>query len=101
MITWRKQFTTPVLIIGDNIPALQNTLDLKGRGALKAISIETAWRKARFRWQFDVGHLPSEYTKAPDALSRIAAPKPEQWPYDALVGAREDLIPDVASIWKC
>ena len=52
-------------------------------------------------WHFDVGHLPSEYNKAPDALSRIAAPKPEQWPYNDLAGAREDLIPDVASIWKC
>ena len=34
MITWKKHFATgPVLIIGDNIPALQNTLYLKGRGA--------------------------------------------------------------------
>ena len=102
MVTWKKHFATgPVLIIGDNIPALQNTLDLKGRGALMAISREIAWRQARFRWRFDVGHLPSEFNKAPDALSRFAAPSPEPWPYEALEGATESTIPDIKSIWKC
>ena len=90
-----------MLIIGDNIPALQNTLDLKGRGALMAISREIAWRQARFRWRFDVGHLPSEFNKAPDALSRFAAHSPEPWPYEALEGATESTIPDIKSIWKC
>ena len=66
MLVWQKCFALgPVLIIGDNVPALQNTLDLKGRGPLLTVSREIAWRKARGRWTYDVGHLPSEYNKAP------------------------------------
>eukprot|EP00959_Pyramimonas_sp_CCMP1952_P209647 4386391-Pyramimonas_sp.AAC.1 len=39
---------------GDNIGALQNALSLKGHGHLLAIAREIVWRKARFRWEFDV-----------------------------------------------
>ena len=64
MLVWQKCFALgPVLIIGDNVPALQNTMDLKGCGPLLAVSREIAWRKARGRWTYDVGHLPSEHNK--------------------------------------
>ena len=101
MIIWEACFAqAPILIIGDNVPALQTALDLKGKGALGAVAREIAWRKARYHWQYSVGHLPSEHNKAPDALSRIAAPKPELWPYKALEGATECPVPRVSDIWQ-
>ena len=100
MIAWRDCFQWgPVLVIGDNVPALQNALDLKGRGPLMAISREIAWRKARYGWHYHVGHLPSEHNKAPDALSRIAAPSPEEWPWAALGDAVERPCPDIGALW--
>ena len=77
MIAWKSFFAEgSVLIIGDNMPALQNSLDLKGCGGLMTVVRDIAWRKARCRWHYDVGHLPSEHNKAPDILSRVAAPDP-------------------------
>ena len=87
-----------MLIIGDNVLALQNTLDLKGRGPLLAVSREIAWRKVRGRWTYDVGHRPSEHTRVPDTLSRIVAPKPEDWPYEALGTTVEMFCPNIAKI---
>ena len=63
-----------VLILGDNTAALQNTLDLKGNDALLSIAREVAWRKARYNWQYGVGHLPSEFNDAPDSLSLQSDP---------------------------
>ena len=75
MLVWQDRFREgTILIIGDNIPSLQNTLDLKGRGPLLAISREIAWRKARHSWHYSVGHLPPEHNTAPDTLSRQAGP---------------------------
>ncbi|CAK0873315.1 unnamed protein product [Prorocentrum cordatum] len=65
---------------GDNIGALQNALSLKGHGHLLAIAREIAWRKARFCWEFDVVHLPSELNQVADALSRLTAAPPKTFP---------------------
>ena len=90
----------PMLIIGDNTAALQNTLELKGKDALLSIAREVAWRKARFNWRFDVAHLPSEYNNAPDALSRQFGPSPKPWPTRELGDAVGIVPPSVAALWK-
>ena len=61
-------------LIGDNTASLSAAANLKGRGVLTAISRELSWRKVRHQWKFAVGHLPTEWNKVADALSRLAAP---------------------------
>ena len=61
-------------MIGDNTASLTAAANLKGKGALTAISREIAWRKVRHQWRFAVGHLPSEANVVADALSRLSAP---------------------------
>ena len=102
MMVWKAHFKdgNVVLVIGDNVPSLQNTLDLKGKRSLMAISREIAWRRARFGWQYDVGHLPSEHNIAPDCLSRQAGPDPKPWPSAELAGAVDILPPAIVDIWK-
>ena len=102
MITWQEYFrdNNVVLIIGDNVPSLQNSLDLKGKRSLMAISREIAWRRARFAWAYDVGHLPSEHNIAPDCLSRQSGPDPKPWPWAELAGAHEACHPKIEDIWQ-
>ena len=87
------------MLVGDNTGSLQNSLDLKGKGALLAVSRELAWRKARYLWQYDVGHLPTEHNKLPDILSRISAPNPEPWPAALVKGMKQVAPPHVQDIW--
>ena len=100
MVWGHHSAESPMLIIGDNTAALQNTLELKGKDALLSIAREVAWRKARFNWRFDVAHLPSEYNSAPDALSRQFGPSPKPWPARELGAAVEVVPPSVAALWK-
>ena len=87
-------------ILGDNVGALQSALSLSGRGTLLAVSRELSWRKARHRWLFDVGHLPSEFNVVADALSRMTDPMGVPWPSVALGSATMKSAPKVAEIWK-
>ena len=99
-ITWQPWIEAhPVMIVGDNTGSLQNSLDLKGKGPLLAVSRELAWRKARHTWQYDVAHLPTEHNTLPYILSRVSAPEPEPWPYDLLQGLVQVQSPTVRSIW--
>ena len=101
LILWGEYATgRTILMVGDNTGSLQNTLELKGKGPLMAIAREVAWRKARHNWQFEVGHLPSEYNAAPDALSRQAGPVIKPWPTEALGNAMERMCPAIDMIWK-
>ena len=102
MMAWSSHFEkgNVVLIIGDTVPSLQNTLDLKCRRSLSAVSRDIAWRKARFVWHFDVGHLPSEHNLAPDCLYRQYALEPKPWPFSELVGALERKIPKISDVWQ-
>jgi len=46
-ITWASLIEVyPVMVVGDNTGSLQNSLDLKGKGALLSVSRELAWRKS-------------------------------------------------------
>ena len=100
MVWGDRSADAPVLIVGDNTAALQNTLDLKGKDALLSIAREVAWRKARYNWRFSVAHLPSEFNSAPDALSRQFGPSPKPWPAEALGDAEEVVPPSVGMLWK-
>ena len=100
LLAWSDLFSKQtVAILGDNTGALQLALSLKGRGRLLAISREIAWRRARRRWQFEVGHLPSEHNSVADALSRANDPDGVPWPAHALSRATYSKPPRLADIW--
>ena len=100
LMVWGDRFVaSKLLILGDNIGALSDALSLKGRGALEAISRELSWRQARRGWQFDVGHLPSEYNNIADSLSRVADPHGYAWPSLALSSASPKRPPRLADLW--
>ena len=89
-----------ILLVGDNLGSLQNTLDMKGQGPLLAIAREVAWRKVRLGWSYDAAHIPSEHNTAPDALSRQYAPEPPPWPTEILGNASRKLTPTIGLLWK-
>ena len=100
LLTWSDWFVhSSVAILGDNIGALNLALSLKGRGHLLAISREIAWRRARRKWLFEVGHLPSENNTIADALSRVNDPTGVPWPSEALGGADFSKPPRLADVW--
>ena len=71
---WGDSYATSSIltIVGDNTGSLQDALSLKGMGALNTLAMELSWRKARHRWHFQVGHLPTEANGVADALSRLS-----------------------------
>ena len=101
LIQWGDRFTALELrCIGDNTGALGNILALKGRGPLLAISREIAWRQAQRRWKFSVGHLPTEFNRVADALSRLAAPgKSAKKMPEAVSAARQVHPPNLEDLW--
>ena len=100
-ITWSSWIEAyPTMLVGDNVGSLQNSLDLKGKGPLLAVSRELAWRKARRNWQYDIAHIHTEYNKAPDMLSRVDSPSPVPWPTELLRGLTRAIPPRVNDIWK-
>ena len=94
---WGSWFTAEaVAVLGDNTSALQNALDCKGKGVLRAI----ARRRARFEWRFEVGHLPSEANTLADALSRLHDPSPAAFPTAALRDATRCDAPSLKQFWR-
>ena len=83
-------------VVGDNTGSLQCALDQKGRGAMNALSQELSWRRARHRWAFTLGHIPTESNKWADALSRL--PRGVSVP-PALDQARRLSPPSLAKFW--
>ena len=100
LIQWGGCFVQEsITILGDNTAALQNALDLKGKGLMLAVARELAWRKARHRWAFIVAHLPGEHNRTADALSRLAAPDPSPLP-ESLQHAVHVRHTPVRKVWK-
>jgi hypothetical protein len=99
---WGHWFTTDTLnVLGDNTGALQNALSLKGKGILMALAREVSWRQAKYRWNFRVGHLPSEANVVADALSRVADPSGKtRWPSHALGAAQAVTPPRLRDLWR-
>ena len=101
MIVWGHYFQVQaVAVVGDNIGALTHALEMKAKGTLAVIARELSWRKERFRWAFEVGHIPSELNIVADALSRQFEPQPPVWPAHALREAKEVFAPDLSRLWR-
>ena len=97
---WGSAFVqTALQVVGDNTGALEAALQLKGAGPMLAIARELAWRKARRRWQYSVGHLATAANRLPDALSRLHDPMPATFPR-ALKSARRVPCPAVQGLWQ-
>ena len=101
LVLWASDGDATLAILGDNVSALQAALTLRCRGSMLRVAREIAWRKARFRWSFSVGHLPKESNRLADALSRQAAGCPEAvlFPGQALSGAVQVVAPKVRDLW--
>ena len=69
---------SPTVIMGDNLGALQEALDLRGRGNHLHLARALAVLRSRRSLAISVAHLPSEHNVHADALSRLAAPEPER-----------------------
>ena len=65
----------PTLIWGDNTPALQEALGMRGKGLLAELSQVLAVLVTSRSLSLAVGHLPTEANEGADALSRLADPK--------------------------
>ena len=99
MTIWVPAFVHEELaLVTDNTSALQSVLDLKGSGPSIAVAQEISWRKARGRWAFAPGHLPSQQNLVADALSRLAAPQASALPA-VLQGCVEREAPDPADFF--
>ena len=81
LVVWAGRFKHDgMILMGDNLAALDATLTLKGKGGMVAIVREISWRRTRYAWKYDVAHLPAEANVHADALSRSAAPDAKQLP---------------------
>ena len=88
-------------VLGDNTGALQEALDLKGRGVqaplAQALSILVVSRSLAL----SVGHLPSEANTAADCLSRQAEPGSRKpWPFKRGSGVTVDVPLTPAALWE-
>ena len=101
LVTWGPRFINSSLaVLGDNTGALQTALSLKGRMPNLGAARELAWRQARGRWSYEVGHLPSEHNVTADALSRVTCPEPAQWPAADLGSASWRNPPSLEGFWR-
>ena len=90
----------PTVILGDNTAALQEALDLKGRGPQGDLAQAKAILRCARSLNLAVAHLPSEANLAADALSRQAdRPKPE-WPFSEDQCVVRDAPLALSSIWE-
>ena len=79
----------PVAILGDNTGALQEALDLKGRGVQAPLSQALSILIIARSLHLSVGHLPSEANTAADALSRQSEPgSGKPWPFAPTAGVQ-------------
>ena len=72
----------PAVILGDNLPALQEAVALKGKGSLEPLSQALAVVVAARSLSLTVAHLPTEANTAADSLSRQCEPgNKKPWPF--------------------
>ena len=72
-------------MLGDNVAALQEALDMKGRNAQLQLAQLLAILRGARSLTIAVAHLPSEANDAADTLSRQAGPIADRkpWPFEA------------------
>ena len=90
----------PTVDLGDNVPALQEALTLKGRGLqgelAQALSVLIVSRSLTIT----VGHLPTEANTAADALSRLAEPRGSKSnPFVGRSGVSQDFPVRPSALW--
>ena len=78
-------------IVGDNVAALTVAVSQRGKGDLGKICREVALRQARLGLEIAVGHLSSSLNTHADALSRLTAPSPADWPEELVRLPRHSL----------
>ena len=100
MIVWAPRFSKEAFTVkGDNLGALNNAARLSGKGPLLAISRELAWRRAAWQWKPVYSHLPSEFNKWADDLSRLMAPDKHEVP-EGLKQVRREAGPEIERMWE-
>ena len=102
LLAWASEFRDEGLIVmGDNVAALNGILNLRGKRGLTAITRELSWRRVRYAWRYAVAHLPAEHNLLADALSRVAAPSGSErkdFPTE-LAGVTRVAAPALEDLW--
>ena len=91
----------PAAVLGDNQGALQEVLDLKGKGLHAPVSQALSRLLVARSLSLTVAHLPTEANTAADALSRQAEPhnlKP--WPFVRSQGVVVDEAVRPSTLWS-
>ena len=80
---WCPAGAPPTVIWGDNTAALQEAVDMKGKGPQETLAQALAVLRGARSLALSVGHLPSESNVLADSLSRLFAPGAEakRWPF--------------------
>ena len=90
----------PTLLLGDNTAALQESLDLKGKGVQSKLAQVLAVLRCSRSLVLEVGHLPSEANVAADALSRQDDETRAPWPFRPEEGVQRDQPLSPAALWE-
>ena len=85
-------------LVGDNVAALTVAVTQRGKGDLGKICREVALRQARLGLEIAAGHLTSKLNTHADALSRLTAPSPAEWPQELLSLPRRSL-PELSELF--
>ena len=82
------------MILGDNLPALQEALGTKGKGAQEPLAQALAVVVASRSLSLTVAHLPTEANILADTLSRQAEPgNLKAWPFAPDQGRLHEDVP--------
>ena len=91
----------PFPFLGDSTAALQEAVDLKGRGALETPSQVLAVLRCRDNLTIPVAHLANEANTAADALSRLEAPEGNRKTFPpALAKAERASARPISHLWE-
>ena len=100
---WAARFrSSGLLLLGDNLGALEGALNHRGRGDLSKITRELSWRQVRQAWLYAVAHLPSEANVVADRLSRLHAPAgSDRKSFPPELSGATRRIADPMALWIC
>ena len=99
---WCPAGSPPTAIWGDNVAALQETINMRGKGPQEALAQALAVLRGARSLQLAVGHLPSESNTLADHLSRLFAPGSEakQWPFQQGSSVARDVPLSPRVLWS-
>ena len=88
-------------VFGDNVGALQEALELRGKGSLLELAQLLAILRGARTLDIEVAHLPTEANDIADALSRQAGPIKDRkpWPFSPQQSVRVVVPIDMADLW--